>query len=220
MGTLFFWQWAFLGLKNHYSGLTEAKMEIKKLQKDFERASVKSDLVQYQFDLFKQQIAKMIPNVIDTLPGELQNQSRSIASILKKPREEFLMISQIESSITDLKDLFEKRKYQQVIRKGNNILDLNPVSSSLVLVYFMMAESYFQLNEFEHCLNLAEFMSKMYPESEKTGYVLLRVGIFLKEKNRLEEAKNMFSLVSQAFQADKVLKQQSDKLIASLGAIE
>lgn len=218
--TLFFWQWSYLEFKNHFSGLSEAQSEIKKLQTQFQRANVQTELVQYQFDLFKQQIAKTIPNVMKDLPPEAQSQSRGIASILKQPAQEFLIMAQIESSIDDLKKVFEKKQYQQVIRKGKHILDLHPVSDSLVSVYFMMAESYFQTNEFDQCLAMADFMTKLYPENEKTGYVLLRVGIFLKEKNRLEEAHNMFSLVSHAFAKEQTLKQQSEKLMASVGGIE
>lgn len=218
--TLFFWQWSYLELKNHFSGLSEAKDEIKKLKVQFQKSNVKTALVQYQFDLFKQKIASTIPKIVDDLPSSMQIQSRGIASLLKLPSQEFLIMAQLDSSIDDLKKNFEKKQYQNVIRKGKQILDLQPVSDELVTVYFMMAESYFQTNEFEHCLSMADFMTRMYPESEKTGYVLLRVGMFLKEKNRFEEAKNMFSLVSHAFSKERTLKIQSDKLIASLGGVE
>ena len=96
----------------------------------------------------------------------------------------------------------------------------NPMSPNLISVYFMLAESYYQNNEIESCLSIAQQMTQIFPDQEKTGFVLLRVGLLLKEKNRIEEARNMFSLVAHAFPDEKNLKVQSEKLMASLGGAE
>lgn len=218
--SLLFWQWAYFEFKGHYSGLTEAHNEIESLHQQMERTRVKTELTQYQFDLFKQQVATRIPEVIDRLDPIRQNENRSLASVLQKPNDEYLTLAQFDTAIDEMKSLFEQRKYPNVIRKGQMILEQNPISASLVTVYFMLAESYFQINEFDSCFNIAEQMISLFPESPKTGYVMLRVGIFLKEKNRVEEARNMFALVSKAFAGDKNLKYQSEKLLADLESIE
>lgn len=213
---LLFWQWAYFEIKGHYSGLTEAHSEIASLHEQMARVRVKNELTQYQFDLFKQQVATRIPEVIDRLDPLRQKENRSLASVLQKPNEEYLTLAQFDTGIDEMKSLFENRKYPNVIRKGQMILEQNPISPSLVTVYFMLAESYFQVNEFDSCFNMAEQMISLFPEDPKTGYVLLRVGIFLKEKNRIEEAKNMFALVNKAFSKEKNLKFQSEKLLAGL----
>jgi len=216
--TMLFWQWAFYEFKGHYSGLTDARMEINALQEKISRAQIKTELTQYQFDLFKQQITAKIPEVIVGLNMNRQKEGRGIASLLQKPNEEYLTLIQFDTSIEEMKSLFEDRKYQDVIRKGKVILEQNPISSSLPSVYFMLAESYFQVNQFDSCFSISEQMISLFPENPKTGYVLLRVGIFLKEKNRIEEAKNIFSLVSNAFNKEKNLKYQSEKLLANLSS--
>ncbi len=219
---LLFWQWAYFQLKGHYNGLNDAQVEVSLLTEEVQRAKVRTEVVQYQFDLFKQQIASVLPGYIKE-PGindEMRSQRRGLASVVQAPSSEYLMLAQIEASADELRSLFEKRQYKQVIRKAKNILALNPVSTSLVAVYFMLAESYYQTNELDHCLSVAQQMTQLFPEHEKTGYILLRVGLFLKEKNRLEEARNMFSLVAHAFAEERELKAQSEGLLAKTGSGE
>lgn len=219
---LLFWQWAFFQLKGHYNGLKDAQVEVGLLTEEVHRAQVRTEIVQYKFELFKQQIAMVLPEMVNE-PGvdeSLKGQRRGLASVIQAPSSEYLVLAQIESSVDELRNLFEKRHYKNVIRKAKNILALNPVSPSLVSVYFMLAESYYQTNELDHCLAIAQQMTQLFPEQEKTGYVLLRVGLFLKEKNRLEEARNMFSLVAHAFTNERELKAQSEKLLAVTGSAE
>lgn len=217
---LLFWQWAYFEFKSHYSGLKESRHEVGSLKRELQRAMVRTSVVQYQFDLFRQQIAKVLPGEMKSSTPELRTQQRGLASIVQKPPEEFLMLAQFETTVEELKRLFEERQYKQVIRKAKAMLELNPVSPSLAVVYFMLAESYYQTNEIDACLSVAQQMIQLFPEEEKTGYVMLRVGLFLKEKNRLEEARNMFGLVSHAFAYDKGLKKQSEKLLGTLGSVE
>jgi tetratricopeptide (TPR) repeat protein len=217
---LLFWQWAFFELKGHFNGLKETRFEVAALKEQIQRASVRTELVQYQFDLFRQQVAKILPSMKQPESPGNYLQQRGLASVVQQPSEEFLMLAQFESTVEELRTLFEQRRYKQVIRKAKNILALNPVSPSLVTVYFILAESYFQSNELDSCLVIAQQMTRLFPEQEKTGYVLLRVGLFLKEKNRIEEARNMFSLVAHAFADEKLLKAQSEKLLASIGGAE
>ncbi|MEY4616678.1 MAG: hypothetical protein RJB66_1638 [Pseudomonadota bacterium] len=217
---LFFWQWVFFSFDRHFNGMKEARTEITHLKKSIERANVRTEVVQWRFDLFKQEVAKSAPSLMKMTPPESQQAVRGLASVVQAAPEEFLMLAQFEASIDDLRTLFEKQRFKEVIRKSKNILELNPVSSSLVVVYFMLAESYYQEHALEECFAIAQQMIQLFPEEEKTGYVLLRVGMFLKEKNRLEEAKNMFSLVAHAFEQNKELKNRSEKFLAALGGVE
>lgn len=217
---LLFWQWAYFTIDRHYSGLAEAQQKIALLNSEVERSMVRAEVVQWKFDLFRQQVAKSLPTMLETLEPSNRGEGRSIASVAQAPPEEFLLLAQFETSIEDLRVLFEKRQYKEVIRKAKNIINMSPVSPSLVSVYFMLAESYYQDHDFEACFSTAQQMIQLFPEQEKTGYVMLRVGMFLKEKNRFEEAKNMFSLVAHAFAEQKELKAQSEKLLANMGSME
>lgn len=218
--TLFFWQWAFFSFDREFNGLSDAHREISQLKKTIERSNVRTEVVQWRFDLFKQEIAKNAPSMMKAIPVENQPQARGLASVAQAAPEEFLMLAQFEASIDDLRGLFEKHRYKDVIRKAKNILELNPVSPSMVVVYFMLAEAYYQDHNLEECFSVAQQMIQLFPEEEKTGFVLLRVGLFLKEKNRLEEARNMFSLVNHAFSHSEELRLKSEKMLASLGGME
>lgn len=217
---LFFWQWAYFSFKAHYSGLTEAKFQIEALKEQVQRAQVNASVMQWKLESFKIEVARLAPAMVKDLPSERQKEGRSLASVVQVPPEEFLTLAQFETSIDELRILFEKKQYKQVVRKAKNILALNPVSSSMTLVYFMLAESYYQTHDLELCFSTAQQMVQLFPDDEKTGYVLLRVGMFLKERNRGDEARNLFALVAHAFATQEDLKSKAERLLASAGGVE
>jgi tetratricopeptide (TPR) repeat protein len=125
-------------------------------------------------------------------------------------------LAQYEASVESVKDLFAQRKFKEVIIKVNQLLEMNIVSPSILSLYFILAESYYQTHELDQCFATARRMVELFPEEEKTGYVLLRVGMFLQEKNRVEEAKNMFALVGQAFSGYADLKDKSERFLGTV----
>ncbi len=217
---MLFWQWAFFQFKNHFNGFKDHQIIVSSLKTKLARSDVRNEVIQYQFDLFKQQVARIFPDLKADTPFDLREEARSLASVIQQPSEEILMLAQYETTVDELKKMFEKNQFKEVIRKSKNMLALHPVTPSIVTVYFMLAESYYQTNELDSCLEIAQQMIKLFPEEDKTGYVLLRVGLFLKEKNRIEEARNMFSLVNHAFSHQKELKKQSKRLLASIAGGE
>lgn len=213
LGLLSFWQWFFFELKEHFSGSRELQVENSRLKVSVNRERAKTDLAAYKFELFRQNVAKIIPTVNELKVRE--ESVRSLASVVQNESPEFLRAAEVESKIRLIKDHFADRKYKQVVQSANELLATDPFTPELVTLYFMLTESYFQLHELGQCVQVSQKMMKLFPENEKTGMSMLRVGMLLKEKNRSQEAKETWLIVSSAYQS-KELKDQAQKLIASL----
>jgi hypothetical protein len=213
LGLLIFWEWFYFELKDHFSGSRELQVENRRLKLSVERERAKTDLAAYKFDLFRQNVAKIIPSI--TSPAVNEESVRSLASVVQSENPELLAAAELENKVRNIKELFTERKYKQVVQLTNELLQGDPVTPSLVTLYFMMAESYFQLHELGACVQISQKMMKLFPENEKTGMVMLRVGILLKEKNRSQEAKETWLIVASAYQSEE-LKNQAQKLIAGL----
>jgi hypothetical protein len=217
LALLSFWEWIYFELKDHFSGSKELIIENNRLKISIDKEKAKNDLAFYKFDLFRQNVAKVIPGVI--APGIKDDNVRSIASVVQSENPELLRAAEVESKVRIIKDYFSERKYKQVVQTTNELLSSDPVSPSLVTLYFILAESYFQLHELSLCVQISQKMMKLFPENEKTGMIMLRVGILLKEKNRSQEAKETWLIVASAYQS-KDLKEQAKKLIAGLDRIQ
>jgi hypothetical protein len=213
LGLLSFWQWVFFELKEYFSGSRELQVENSRLKVSVDRERAKTDLTAYKFELFRQNVAKIIPTVNELKVKE--ESVRSLASVVQNESPEFLRAAEVESKIRVIKDHFADRKYKLVVQSTNELLASDPVTPELVTLYFMLTESYFQLHELGQCVQVSQKMMKLFPENEKTGMAMLRVGMLLKEKNRSQEAKETWLIVSSAYQS-KELKDQAQKLIASL----
>lgn len=217
LGILSAWEWFYFELKEYYSGSREIELENKTLKVSVERERARSDLMAYKFELFRQNVAKVIPEV--EIPIEHEEVARSLASVVGQESPEMFEAAEVESKIRIIKDFFADRKFKQVIQLTNELLATDPVTPSMVTLYFMLAESYYQTHELGPCVQVSQKMMKLFPENDKTGMVMLRVGMLLKEKNRSLEAKETWLIVASAYES-QALKDQAQKLIAGLEQIQ
>jgi TolA-binding protein len=74
---------------------------------------------------------------------------------------------------------------------------------------FLLVEGYFQSNDYEACIEVVEQMIRLYPESELTGFSLLRLAKIYERRDRIEDAAEIYRSISQNFtQAE--LKRQAE----------
>lgn len=213
-GLLGFWQWSYFKFREHFNDSKEIIEQNKTLKVSLLREQARLDLITFKYEIFRQNVAQLIPSV--KVPQSDLKQIRGLASVVQKENPEILKYSNIESKIQTAMDHFADRKYKQVIQEVNDILVQDPITPTMVTLYFILAESYYQTHELNLCVQVSEKMMSMFPENEKTGLVLLRVGMLLKEKNRLQEAKETWQVVATAYLYSKELQEQVKKMMSSL----
>jgi TolA-binding protein len=207
-----FWQWSYNKVTDHYSGLSEAKQEIIILENKLGKESAKLSLVNYQMNDFKQSVAAKIPELIPKNDFEMM---RNIASVTQTPLDNKIQESKNEAIIHQAVQYFENKNYKKVVRILEDYLKNKPQTASLVNAYLMLGESYYQIHDYSGCLNVSKIMIEQFPENTSTGYVLLRVGMFFKERKKYPEAMEAFEIVKNSF-LDKNLIHKSTRLISQL----
>ncbi len=214
MALLSFWQWSYYKFREYFSDTRDYIEANHELKVSLLKSQAQQDLLTYKYQVFQQNVAALLPNIKSDLKKDYQ--VRSLASVVTKENPDIIKYSKIDARIDLVMKEFSDRKYGQVITSVNEILALDPISPNLVNLYFILAESYYQTHELNLCVETSQKMMELFPESDKTGMILLRVGMLLKEKNRFLEAKETWLVASKAFSSNIEIQNQTKKLLRSL----
>jgi TolA-binding protein len=168
------------------------------------------DIYREQVLRYQVEVSAILPEVIKKNRNhEDQFPLRTLASTLPGFKNENLELSMQNQKFFLAKKHFNEKNYREAIEKFSEFISRTPFSSNLVEANFLLAESYFQMEDFENCLLVIERMIEQYPSSEMTGYSMIRMGKIYELQDRPEEAVEVYKLVSQSF---------SDRGIASQAA--
>ncbi len=110
---------------------------------------------------------------------------------------------------------FRLKKFAAAAQSFQELIDKYPSSSKLVDAYFLKAESLFLSAQYPQCIDTIDFMVSQFPESELTGFIMLRLGQIFVSRNRTTEAIELYKVVNQRFPANLALKDQAAQLIKS-----
>ena len=64
---------------------------------------------------------------------------------------------------------------------------------------FLLAEGHFKLQQYDDCLQVANKMIELFPESELTGYAMVHLGQIYELNNRHEDAIGIYKTVMKSF---------------------
>ena len=83
-------------------------------------------------------------------------------------------------------------------------------------VLFFQAESLFLLSDYVESLKVMDQLMMQFPQNELTGFIMLRMAQIMQARNQNEKAAEVYSLIMDRFKSSRDLKQQAEKLLASL----
>lgn len=197
-----------------FSGIDDLKSEVAYLKSDLEKERFKSELARFQFDDFKQHVATLVPQAMQSTHGKPESfQLRSLASVVtESPKVKFERASSI---FEKAKKAFRNKKFVESNRSFAQLIKLYPESVHLIESHFLLAEGQFQAKEFESCLATVELMLAKFPEHDLTGYGLLRLGKVFESQDRPEDAADVYQAVIRSY-GDASLKKQAKSLLHSV----
>ncbi|MDZ4661428.1 MAG: outer membrane protein assembly factor BamD [Pseudomonadota bacterium] len=199
----------------YFSGTDHLKFQVKTLRKKIQNQELKAALIRYQFDEFKQEVAAQMPFVANKMKSVEEGYPlRNIASLAVAPTFEknFLMVS----------GLFEKGK--KSFREGKfvnsnkiflGLIEKYPESIHVVESYFFLIEGKYQNKELEDCVVFIDSLMSKYPESELTGWSLLRLGKIFEIQERFEDSVDVYNTIIGTYQ-DKELKKQAGTQLSNI----
>jgi TolA-binding protein len=161
-------------------------------------------------------VAKQLPGVLKGVPSDSRSyQIRTVASVVNSTSKH-LKIERASSLLERAKEEFRLRNYEESNLRLEALLNSYPDSLHGPEARFLLVEGYFQSKDFEACIEIVEQMIRLYPESELTGFALLRLGKIYEGRDRIEDAAEIYRSVAFNFtQAE--LKRQAE---VSLKAVE
>ncbi len=193
----------------HFSGVDDLKSRITRLEHQIEQEKTKTQLAYFQAETIRQDVASLLPGKIKSKTDDYQ--IRNLASVLQI--QDSMNIDLSKSELRKGKELFSNGKFQQAIGVFRAMIEKYPESQNIIEGYFLLSESYYQIEAMEDAIETIDVMISLFPESELTGFSLLRLaGIFI-ERKLPEDAKEILLTVQHNFSFNSELVAQSGQLL-------
>jgi TolA-binding protein len=195
------------------------QMAHEKAQAEFRAELAASTLAEYQ-----QHVATLIPGAARVPAAakgaphetELQNYPlRQLASVVGLDRGEKLIIERATGHMEKGKAAFRAGLFDEASVAFTEVIEKFPDSIHLAEAHFLLVESQFQIKNYEAAIETVEHMVEIFPESEMTGYSLLRLGKIYEIQDRLEDAADIYRAVIGNFKEEK-LREQAQRLLKAV----
>lgn len=187
-------------LREHFNPLDVFKQKVAHLEKRVKEERFHHLLTSYEFQDFRTYVGTLLPHAIKQKgEGEQSYPLRTLASIVQKHTNENLAISRAKSIFEEGKELFRQKKYDEATMSFLILLKKHPYSAYVPEAMFLLVESNFIMRRYDQCIEYANKMLDIYPESELTGYALLRLGKVFEFQERYEDAIEIYKTVIKSF---------------------
>lgn len=174
--------------------------QIDQLKEKLKSKEVEQQVLQYQFQEFKQYVATLLPNELrkkDRL--EKDYPLRSLASVVQKSSSSNLLEMRAGTLFESAKKEFRNKNFKVAASQFAQLARQYPYFAKTPEVFFFLVESYYQVDDFEQVVVYVNKMVDLYPELELTGYALLRAAKVFEKQDRHDEAVVFYETVLKTF---------------------
>ncbi len=186
------------------------------LEKQVEQEKLRTQVAQMQLKEFQGQVAQILPPISRQALSQTSDYGLSKLQFSTRIPASESRIAEDRWTFQSAKSDFLSKKYAEASEKLFQFLRRYPGSPDAIEAKFLLAETYFQLNRLEQCLEISRVMLQQYPEHPMTGYVLVRVGQIMEMRRRPEEAAEIYKSIINGFPGEKQLQKQAQKLLQEL----
>ena len=202
-------------MKNTFSGIEIVKMKLENSEELLQEVTLQSKLREFEMRELKMAVASQLPSALKSKLNFQENyHMRNLASVVEAPVAE-LNIDQGSTLFESGKQAFREKKFEGAISKLEKFQAQYTNSSRLPEALFLLSESYFQIGKNESCVRTISSMTEQFPESELTGFALLRLGQIYEAEDRIEDSADIYRLIIQWFE-NPDLKRQAETALARL----
>ena len=204
-------QYSYGIFREHYSDEKELVKQVTRLREDGERETLKQALLENQLENLKGEVLHSF--------GEKKSLAWSEKlwwQGLRAPASAPPVLARASVLLDAAKVLFRERKYADAGVKLRHLIQDFPTSKDIVEAHFLLAESLFLSGQSEASLDLIDQMMLRYPESEMTGFIMLRMGQILEKRNRPGDAREIYEIVLRQFSSSREIHSQAESLVKGL----
>jgi TolA-binding protein len=187
----------------HFNGHESYERQISLLKKDMAQADFERTLATHQLKDFQITVAQALP---ENSKIQADFRLKNLASVVRSPAS--VQPLDLSAVIYErARKSFADEKYDKAIKEFNRLLDEYPLSSHVVESRFFVAESYFLKKDYKNSLLQIDEMVTQYPDSDLTGFILLRMGQISEANNQVEEASEVYRTVIKNFKNENLVSQ-------------
>jgi len=205
-------QQLFFAVQSQYSDQLGLRREVTKLQAQLRRQEMKTQLAHYQVRDFQQTVAALLPGVSQKVPDY---QKRTIASLVIEPEADRVKFDGSLTLFEKGKSAFRSSDFETAISNFRNLIENYPLSKHTIDAYFLLIESRFQAGDVDDCLDTIDTMVTLFPDHDLTGFALLRMGQIFQNRDRLEDAEQIYRLTAKEFNNSEI-KDQATRLLKEI----
>lgn len=191
--------------QDHFSDRVEMNGQIASLKKKNERQALEQALVRNQLEDLQAYAFQSLGQkaVLAWEQSQWRESLRSPASVspLKSELASRTIFSQARED-------FRQKNFAESAKKLRQVIEKYPVSNDIIEAHFLLAESLYLSGQQEASMDLIDEMMTRYPDSELTGFIMMRMGQILEKKNRTSEAQEVYQTIAQQFPRSKALQAQ------------
>jgi TolA-binding protein len=202
-------QQSYSKARHYFSGIDQTRADLVRLGEEIHRQKLIAAAALYERDLIQQEAAVVVrknPTSADDYPA------RRLASVLTAGAIDPILVDTAASLFKEGKASFVKGEYSTSARRLESLIKAYPLSPYSLESYFLVAESHFQAKDYEKCVIYVEDMVRLFPESELTGYSMLRAASIYRERERLDDAAEIYRTVIGGFTQPELRKQAATLL--------
>lgn len=199
-------------VREQFSPAGGLEKRIASLEREKAQADLRSKLALDQLNDFRSQVAVVLPGVIEAKGARDTYPLRQLASVVSKG--EPLVVERASSAFEKAKAQFREKNFEDAAALLIDLIARYPESTHIIDAYFLLAESEYQTGEEEKAVDTIETMIALFPESDLTGFSLLRLGKIYERQDRLEDAADIYRSVLTNFSQPEIVSQASGALKA------
>lgn len=187
-------------VREFYNPLDEYKMKVTQLEERVKTERFKHLITAYEFQDFRSYVGTLLPQAIkEKGEGEKSYPLRTLASVVQKSVNENLAQARAKGVMDEGKKLFREQKYAKAVDQFEVLLKKHPYSPFIPEALLLLVESHFVLGNYDQVTFYANKMLDVYPESELTGYALIRLGKVYELQDRHSDAIDIYKTVLLSF---------------------
>ncbi len=187
--------------------------KIERLQEQIDRQNLRSLVDQSQMEHFRQEVASALPPALKHVAETGRDYPlRNLASVTVQGNNPKLQALVASSLFETGRVLFRKGEYDRSNRIMEKMIDRYSHATQVVEAHFLLAEGQYQIGQLDAASATVDRMVELFPESELTGFALVRLGQIFEKRERYDEAIQLYRTVLKSFPFRSVASQAERSL--------
>jgi TolA-binding protein len=198
--------------KTAVTPVEDFQSRIRALDREKQEAELKAQIYAYRLAEFRQDVASLLPDAIRSQPEYKAYPLRQLASVSASAKG--IVIERASSLMEKGKAEFREGRHEEAGQIFRRVISHHPDSLHVIEAHFLLAESQYQLQDFDSAIATVERMVDLFPENELTGFALLRLGSIFEVKERFEDAGDIYKAILSNFKNQDLSRQAQASLKA------